>query len=105
VSEDAAEVGKLTEVHTLEDLVKTANSYIVLKPRNIRWIITLTNFRNQTLKIRVTVPVVNRFITLLNINYHQLNDLLNIVTLLKERLDRVNGVEKFIPQRTVELDI
>jgi hypothetical protein len=94
---------KLKQVFTLKDLIETPNSYFVAKPRASRIIITLTNFNGERLKIRITQPVSGRFIQIVNVNYDRLQDVINILSLLKQRLDESGASQKFIKQQSEEL--
>jgi len=94
---------KLKQVFTLKELVETPNSYMVVKPKTVRIIITLTNFNGERLKIRVTQPVSGKFIQLINVNYERLQDIINILNILKQKLDENGASQKFLKPQSEEL--
>jgi len=94
---------KLKQVYTLKELVETANSYMVVKPKTMRVVITLTNFGGERLKIRITQPVGGRFIQLVNVNYDRLQDVISILHILKQKLDEHGASQKFTKPQTEEI--
>jgi hypothetical protein len=87
---------KLKQVYTLKDLVETPDSYMVVKPKTMRTIITLTNFAGERLKIRITQPVGGRFIQIVNINYDRLQDVIGMLQVIRQKLDENGADKKFI---------
>ena len=94
---------KLKQVYTLKELVETANSYMVVKPKTMRIIVTLTNFNDERLKIRVTQPVSGRFIQVVNVNYDRLQDVINMLQIIKQKLDENGANKKFIKPQAEEI--
>ena len=86
---------KLKQVYTLKELIETANSYMVVKPKTMRIIVTLTNFNDERLKIRVVQPIGGRFIQVINVNYDRLQDIINVLNILKQKLDEQGASQKF----------
>jgi hypothetical protein len=89
---------KLRLVNTVKEVVETPNSYLVAKPRSWRIIITITNFNGERLKVRINQPVGGRFITIANIGYDRLQDLINVLLLIRQKLDEAGAKEKFTKQ-------
>jgi hypothetical protein len=98
-----AEARKLKQVKTVKEVVETANSYLVAKPRNWRVVLTITNFNDERLKIRINQPVGGRFITVVNVNYDRLQDLINLLMLVKQKLEEAGAKDKFLKQATEEI--
>jgi len=86
---------KLKPALSLKEVIETPDSYLVAKPRTWRVVLTVTNFRGERLKIRITQPVGGRFIQILNVNYERLQDLINILLVLKQKLDELGAKDKF----------
>jgi hypothetical protein len=87
---------KLKQVYTLKDLIETPDSYMVVKPKTLRVIVTLTNFGGERLKVRITQPVGGRFIQVVNVNYDRLADVIEMLKVIKQKLDEAGAAQKFI---------
>jgi hypothetical protein len=101
--EQAQSEKKLRQVYTLKEVIETPNTYLIAKHKIWRVIITLTNFNGERLKIRITQPINGRFIQILNINYDRLQDVINILTILRQKLHEQGADQKFIKPQSEEL--
>jgi hypothetical protein len=97
------ETRKLKQVYTLKDLIETPNSYMVVKPKTTRIIITLTNFNGERLKIRIVQPVTGRFVQVVNVNYDRLQDVINMLQIIKQKLDENGADKKFVRPQAEEI--
>ncbi len=80
---------KMKKAQTIEECVKTANSYWIKQVENPRWNIMISNF-NGTIKVRiVTMTPARGLVTLVNLNANRLDRALEILQKVKERLSQL----------------
>ncbi len=86
-SQPEPETRKMAKVTSLEQCVKTVNSYWIKQFDDPRWNLMISNFGN-TIKVRITTIVPGRgIVTLVNLNANRLDRALEILGKLKEKLN------------------
>lgn len=85
---------KMKRVDSIDDLVNTANSYLVRNIDHPRWKLTLTHFDSGVYKIRVSAFVRDKkqYIDIVNVNANRLDNLISLLVKVRKALDE-HGVK------------
>lgn len=81
--------GKLQRVNKLSEVVATKNSYIVRTLDSPRWIVTVMHFSDGNIKVRVSARTGQGLIQLLNLNAIRLDNMIELLTMLKQKLNEL----------------
>jgi len=94
--------GGLTQVSSLDELVRKPGSYLTVRLESPRWWLNIMHFADGNYKIRISAITGGGIVTIANVNASRLDDLINILQRVKQRLNE-KGVKTSVERQREEV--